>query len=518
MTTPIDSPDAPDPASPPSQVVIFGASGDLTRRKLIPALSRLDADPRPPTGFSILGVSRTPMSDEAFRKHLAQDLPGDLRPAFEALAPRIFYHAADTSAPGEMDRLSERLDQLPGGRAAGRLFYLSLKPELFPVVTEGLGESGLLHVWGKHEGFRRVVVEKPFGHDLESAAALNQALHRTLQEIQIYRIDHYLGKETVQNLLGFRFHNAIFEPLWNRHHVESVQITVSETIGVENGRGGYYDGTGALRDMVQNHMLQVLALIAMEPPSTLAADAVRGQKVEVLRALRHPIGDPERPSAVRARYAEPLPGQPAVCAYRDEEGVAPDSQTETYAALRAYVDNWRWSGVPFYLRHGKRMKERFTEVKIQFHTPPLQLFNRPPGIEPAAFRRQLEEGELFAARPNVLTLRIQPQESITLSFGVKKPGNTMDMEPARLNFDYHDHFGQPMAGAYERLLADALNGDQTLFLRGDEIEACWTYADTVLAEWTSEKAPPLAEYPSGSWGPAEALRIFGDGPGDWGDP
>jgi glucose-6-phosphate 1-dehydrogenase len=509
-TTP--SPPSSSSSRPPDQVVIFGASGDLTRRKLIPALARLDAEPRLPGGFSVLGVSRSPMTDESFRAHLAQDLAGDLRQAFERIAHRVFYHAADTSEPGAMDALGERLDALPGGRASGRLFYLSLKPELFPVVAEGLGQSGLLHVWGPGEGFRRVVVEKPFGHDLASARDLNRALHRSLQEEQIYRIDHYLGKETVQNLLGFRFHNAIWEPLWNRHHVEFVQITVAETIGVENGRGGYYDGTGALRDMVQNHMLQVLALIAMEPPSVLGAAAIRGQKVEVLRALRHPIGDAAHPASIRARYR---PGPGGAGAYREEEGVSSKSETETYVALRAYVDNWRWSGVPFLLRHGKRMKQRFTEVKIQFHTPPLQLFNVPADLDAAEYRRRIEAGELCHTRPNVLTLRIQPEESIEISFGVKQPGNTMDMSPARLHFDYRGHFGESSAEAYDRLLADALLGDQTLFLRGDEIEASWRYADAVRAQWEGDRAPPLLEYPSGSWGPEEAESLFGECQGCW---
>jgi glucose-6-phosphate 1-dehydrogenase len=500
--------------SAPVQVVIFGASGDLTRRKLVPALTRLDADPRLRTGLSIVGVARRPMTDEHFRAQLEEAIPPTLREAFARLAPRINYHQGDAGDQRSIEALAERLDGLPGGREAGRLFYLSLAPSLFPVAAGSLGAAGLLEAWAPDERFRRVVVEKPFGRDLASAQALNQALRGILQEEQIYRIDHYLGKETVQNLLGFRFHNAIFEPLWNRHHVELVQITVAETIGVEHGRGSYYEGAGALRDMVQNHMLQVLALVAMEPPSTLAADAIRGQKVEVLRALRHPDQDERHLSVVRGCYGEGSVDGKVVRAYRAEEGVAPDSTTETFVALRAGIENWRWSGVPFLLRHGKRLKERFTEVQVQFRTPPIQLFNRPKDMDDAEYRRLLRDGALCQVRPNVLTLRIQPQEAICLSFGVKQPGTTMDMAPAALEFDY-DELGNVRTDAYERLLADALLGDQTLFLRSDEIEASWRYADAVMADWQGPRPPTLHAYEAGSWGPAEADHLFGDCQGSW---
>jgi glucose-6-phosphate 1-dehydrogenase len=500
----------------PSQIVIFGGSGDLTRRKLVPALARVAANGSAKREFSLVGVARRSKSDEEFRNELCAALPEERRTEFERLAPRVFYQSGDVGDSDSVAALSDRLDALPGGRESGRLFYLSLKPELFAVATVALARAELLEMReGERHAWHRVVIEKPFGHDLASARRLNEELHAVLSEEQIYRIDHYLGKETVQNLLGFRFHNAIFEPLWNRHHVELVQISVAEEIGVEPGRGAYYDGTGALRDMLQNHMLQILALVAMEPPASLDPEAIRNQKVELLRGLHCPDPGEAREYGVRAQYAPGTVGGRHVAGYREEDGVAPDSQTETYVALRAEIGNWRWAGVPFLLRHGKCLPRRFTEVQVQFRTPPLQLFDRPQGMSDAELRRRLRDGSLCQIRPNVLTLAIQPREAIRLSFGVKRPGNTMTMSPAALDFDYREHFGEAPPDAYERLLLDALAGDQTLFLRSDEIEASWRYVDEVLEAWRGPAAPPLLDYPAGSWGPAEADALFHGCEGGW---
>ena len=500
----------------PAQIVIFGGSGDLTRRKLVPALARLAAEGGPGRDFSVLGVARRAKSDEQFRRELAEAMSPEDREAFDRLAPRIHYHEGDARAPSSLAALEEKLAKLPGGSGTGRIFYLSLKPDLFGETAGALAAAGLTAMReGESSAWRRLVIEKPFGRDLASARALNAELHQVLREDQIFRIDHYLGKETVQNLIGFRFHNAIFEPLWNRHHVELVQITVAESIGVEAGRAGYYDETGALRDMLQNHMLQILALVAMEPPASLDPEALRSQKVELLRGLHCPDAQELDASSVRARYGAGEVAGERVLAYQDEEGVAADSQTETYVALRAEIDNWRWSGVPFLLRHGKRLPKRFTEVQVQFRTPPLQLFNRPDDMEAAEFRRRLRDGSLCQIRPNVLTLSIQPREQIRLSFGVKQPGGQMTMSPATLDFDYREHFGTGTPDAYQRLLLDAITGDQTLFLRSDEIEASWRYADEVLAGWQRPGAPPLLSYPAGSWGPEEALELFRGCEGSW---
>jgi len=493
----------------PVQIVIFGASGDLTAKKLVPALASLTRKEEPPAGFTLVGVARRHKTDAEFRQDLREQQPPGGLADFDLLAPRIHYLSGDVRSADDVRRLGGLLDALPGGAAAGRLFYFSLMPDLFGPAVSNLAQAGMLEQSGP---WRRVVLEKPFGHDLGSARELNQTLQGFLREEQIYRIDHYLGKETVQNLFAFRFNNTIFEPVWNRRHVELVQITVAESGGVEPGRVAFYEGSGAMRDVLQNHMLQILAMVAMEPPSSLDPEEVRGQKVSVLRSLRF-HGDPDH--SVRARYrAGTVDGKP-VPGYLDE-GVPPDSSTETFVAIRAEIENWRWSGVPFLLRHGKRLKQRFTEVKVHFRVPPIQLadnvVNDDGGFSGPA---TLPDGTVCTLRPNVLTLSIQPRESLSLSFSVKSPGNGMVMVPAHLAFDYRDRFGEITTPAYERLLLDAIQGDPSLFLRADEVEAAWRFTDAVRASWSGPQAPPVLDYDPGGWGPEEADALFHGCEGSW---
>ena len=494
--------------APLTQIIIFGASGDLTARKLIPALVRNVHDRAFPGPIQVIGVSRSHLPSEQWRADLATWIPADQKEAWEQLAPNVSYIASDIGTPGDVVDLAGHLDAMAheaGWQPAqtGRLFYLALKPSLFGPTVRNLHAAKLVQCGaGAKIGWRRVVVEKPFGTDLATAQTLNTALLSYLREDQILRIDHYLGKETVQNILAFRFQNAIFEPLWNRNHVESVEITVAEAIGVEGGRAAYYDTAGALRDMVQNHVLQVLSLIAMEPPTTMAGNDVRDEKVQVLRALTPFTPERVARDVVRAQYT---PGAARAVRYLDEPGVPVGSTTETFVAIRAEVRNWRWNGVPFFLRTGKAMAKRYTEVVLRYRTPPVDLLGGPV------------DGDFCAMRPNSLRLLIQPTEGIRLDFIVKEPGPGTITRQAELGFDYADlPGGGKTADAYQRLLLDAIEGNSTLFIRGDEVEAAWRFADSIRAGWATQDPPPVYTYPAGQHGPSEADDLFRGCEGVWG--
>ena len=495
-------------APEPSTMVIFGASGNLTHRKLVPSLYRLFLEGRLPPGFTVVGFARRDWSHDEFRSSIrealeAAGLPNVGTELERAFLESLFFCPGDFAEGPSYVSLRELLDRMDHERvhSGNRVFYLAAPPSTYERVAEGLGESGLARPEDAAGAWTRIVVEKPFGRDFESARRLTGVLRHWFQEEQIYRIDHYLGKETVQNILVFRLANAIFEPIWNRDHVDHVQITVAEDAGVER-RGGYYEEAGALRDMIQNHLLQVLALVAMEPPAAFEAEAVRDEKAKVLRALRPPSTGQNGSTAVRGQYAAGVSRGGRVVAYREEPGVASDSRTETFVALRILLDNWRWAEVPFFLRTGKRLPKRVTEIAIQFRRPPLALFG-------SAVARGLQ--------PNLLVMRIQPDEGITLRFGSKVPGSTIRIHAVSMDFHYGSSFQQRSADAYERLLLDCLVGDATLFNRDDAVQLAWRYVDGVRGLWEEDGSEPEL-YEAGTWGPVGARRLMGERGREWRRP
>jgi len=483
----------------PCTVVIFGASGDLTKRKLVPALYRLVQERLVPAEFGIVGVARSPMSNEEFRTKMkdaivqfseAKRVDDEV---WNSFAQGLYYLPVDIGTADDYRKLSELLDQIDRerGTQGNRVFYLSTSPTLYAEAVKQLGEAGLAKA--KDKGWVRVIIEKPFGTDLQSAQELNQHIHQYLDESQIYRIDHYLGKETVQNLLVFRFANGIYEPLWNRQYIDHVQLTNAETVGVE-GRGGYYEKAGVVRDMLQNHVFQVLSLVAMEPPASLNSEAVRDEKIKAMTAVRPFTPERVRNECVRGQYgAGSIAGKP-VPGYREEEGVAPDSATETYSMLTMYFDNWRWSGVPFYIRSGKRLAKRVTEIAIQFKDAPHKLFG-------ADMMEQMT--------PNQLIIRVQPDEGITMRVAAKVPGQVTRIRDVNMDFRYGASFGVQLAEAYERLLLDCILGDPTLYARTDMTERGWEIVMPVLAEWARTKAEaPFPNYEAGSWGPQASHELL----------
>jgi len=487
------------PTVEPCTLVIFGGSGDLTRRKLLPAIYNLVLDGSLPSNYAVVGIGRKPWSDDEFRtvaregieKFSRQSLQED---KWEEFARRLRYFSGAIDDPNMYQGLRSRIEEietefnLPGQR----VFYLAIPPTSFALSCQGLQQAGLIYPPELPDRMSRVIVEKPIGHDLESAKVINSTIGEVFDESQIYRIDHYLGKETVQNIMVLRFANSIFEPIWNAKYIDHIQITVSEAEGLGT-RASYYEEAGALRDMVQNHILQLLCLIAMEPPYSLDPDVVRNARMEVLRCL-HPIrGKEVEQYTVRAQYSHGTANDQEVPGYRREEGVKADSTTETFVALKLFIENWRWSGVPFYLRTGKAMPGRASEIAVQFKDIPEILFNTIPEVRQA---------------PNVLTLRIQPHEGMSLRIMSKIPGARARSHPVEMNFNYDDAFSAPSPEAYERLLLDVMAGDASLFMRRDAVEASWAWITDILEGWKAHGGRWLPEYPAGTWGPVEADKLI----------
>jgi glucose-6-phosphate 1-dehydrogenase len=483
---------------PPTALAIFGATGDLARRKLFPALYNLAHEGQLPERFGLIGVARRDLPDDEFREWVGESIARFSRRRPDAdvlreLLARMRYVASGFDDPDGYRRLGVALCELDeeAGEPLNRIFYLSTAPAFFPVIVEHLGGAELNQC---AQSDVRVVIEKPFGTDLASARELNRRTLSVLSEEQVFRIDHYLGKETVQNLMAFRFANAMFEPVWNRNYIDNVQITAAEDIGIE-GRAEYYDNAGALRDLVQNHMMQLLCLVAMEPPSAFDAHKVRDEKVKVVESIRPPSEDEVATMAIRAQYVAGVDAGEEVPGYREEPGVPSDTKTETYAALRLKVNNWRWAGVPFYLRTGKRLARKVTEIAVTLRPVPHLAFQQDGAVGP---------------QPNQLVLTVQPDEGVTLTLGAKIPGARMRIRPVNMEFHYGTSFVSQSPEAYERLILDAMRGDATLFTRDDEVEAFWAICDPILRAWR-ERDLPLFEYPAGSAGPPEGDALLAPG-------
>jgi glucose-6-phosphate 1-dehydrogenase len=480
----------------PHVMVLFGATGDLSHRKVFPALAQLWRTNLLPADWALLAVGRRPYDDESFREDVAGSLHINCRIQLEPdmekeFLSRIAYIKGDFADNALFDSMTERLETMHEEHATGHniLFYLATQPSAFPQIVQQLGRCGLDHE--KHDGgWRRIIVEKPFGRDFDSAKKLNREMLRVFRETQVYRIDHYLGKETVRNLMVFRFGNGIFEPLWNRRYVDHVQITVAESIGVED-RGSFYEETGAVRDVLQNHLLQLLSLVAMEPPATFEADALRDEKLKVLRAIAPPTFHEVHREVVRGQYGRGWIGGQAAKGYREEGEVNAESETETFVAAKFHVEDWRWSGVPFYLRTGKRLAKRATEIAIQFRDVPHRLF----------------EDTATDPQPNLLAIRVQPDEGILLRFNSKVPGLGLEIRPVTMDFTYGAAFSADTPDAYETLMLDSMLGDQSLFTRADEVEAAWSIVTPIHNAWLDSPAPEFPNYASGSWGPDEAEEL-----------